>query len=89
MSDYQGYVGQLQKQYLSAIQELGEVQAHLFEAVRTVASTTEDHVPSATETVEKSFGFATDIVAAQRDIALRLVDAGRVTPTKAARKQTV
>jgi hypothetical protein len=88
MTDYQGYVTQLQTQYLSAMQDVAEVQAKLLEAVRTVPTTTEDSLPSANEIVEKSFDFATQVLDAQRDITLRLINAGSETQPKAAPKKS-
>jgi hypothetical protein len=88
MTDYQGYVTQLQTQYLSAMQDVAEVQAKLLEAVRTVPTTTEDSLPSANEIVEKSFDFATQVLDAQRDITLRLINADRETQPKAAAKKS-
>ena len=41
MTDYQTYVTDLQKQFLTAIQKVGEVQAKLFEAVRDMPATLE------------------------------------------------
>jgi hypothetical protein len=87
MTDYQSYVSQLQKQSLSAMHEVGEVQAKLLEAVRTVPTTFGDTLPSATEIAEKSFDFATQVHNVQWDIALKLVNAARVTPPKAASKR--
>ena len=41
MADYQSYVTDLQKQFLTAIQKVGEVQAKLYEAVRDMPATLE------------------------------------------------
>ena len=87
MNDYQGYISRVQTQYLSAVQEVGEVQAKLLEAVRAVPTKAGEGLPSATEVVETSFEFATQLLDAQRDIALRLVDAAGVTPAKAPAKK--
>jgi hypothetical protein len=87
MTDYQGYITQLHRQYLSAIQEAGETQAKLLEALRTVPTTSQGSQPSTTEIVDQSFGFATQVLHAQRDITLRLINPAPGTRPKAAGKQ--
>ena len=82
MTDYQTYVTDLQKQFLTAIQKVGEVQAKLFEAVRDMPATLESGQLTPVEMVEKSFGFATQMLDTQRDMTLRLLNAVGGTPTK-------
>jgi hypothetical protein len=82
MTDYQTYVTDLQKQFLTAIQKVGEVQAKLFEAVRDVPATLESGQVTPAEMVEKSFDFATQVLDSQRDMTLRLINAAGATPTK-------
>jgi hypothetical protein len=69
MADYETYVTDLQKQFLTAIQKLGEVQAKLIEAVRDVPATLESGQVTPAEMVE-------------RDLTLRLINAAGGTPTK-------
>jgi hypothetical protein len=87
MTDYQVYITQLHRQYLSSLQDVGETQAKLFEALRTVPTTSQDSLPSATEIVKESFGFASHVLDAQRDITLRLINPAPGTRPKAAGKQ--
>ena len=82
MTEYQDYVTDLQKQFLDAIQKVSEVQAKLIEAVRDVPATLESGQPTPAELVEKSFGFATQVLDTQRDLTLRLINAAGGTPTK-------
>jgi hypothetical protein len=82
MADYQTYVTDLQKQFLTAIQKVGEVQAKLFEAVRDMPATLESGQLTPAELVEKSFDFATQVLDTQRDMTLRLINAAGGTPTK-------
>jgi hypothetical protein len=82
MTDYQTYVTDLQKQFLTAIQKVGEVQAKLFEAVRDMPATLESGQVTPAEMVEKSFDFATQVLDTQRDMTLRLLNAVGGTPTK-------
>jgi hypothetical protein len=82
MTDYQTNVTDLQKQFLTAIQKVGEVQAKLFEAVRDMPATLESGQVTPAEMVEKSFDFATQVLDTQRDITLRLLTAVGGTPTK-------
>jgi hypothetical protein len=82
MTDYQTNVTDLQKQFLTAIQKVGEVQAKLFEAVRDMPATLESGQVTPVEMVEKSFDFATQVLDTQRDITLRLLTAVGGTPTK-------
>ncbi len=82
MADYETYVTDLQKQFLTAIQKVGEVQAKLFEAVRDVPATLESGQLTPAELVEKSFDFATQMLDTQRDLTLRLISAAGVTPVK-------
>jgi hypothetical protein len=82
MSDYQTYVTDLQKQFLAAIQKVGEVQVKLFEAVRDVPATLESGQVTPAELVEKSFDFATQVLDTQRDMTLRLIGAAVGAPTK-------
>ena len=86
MSDYESYVTQLQKQFLTAMQTVGETQAKLIEAVRAVP-TPEVGRPNTAELIEKSFGFATQVLDAQKEMTLRLVKAAGATPVKTAAKQ--
>ncbi len=92
MAEYQTYVTDLQKQFLAAIQKVGEVQTKLFEAVRDMPATLESGQLTPAELVEKSFDFATQLLDAQRDMTLRLMSADGGAPTKArtpAAKQAV
>jgi hypothetical protein len=82
MADYQTNVTDLQKQFLAAIQKVGEVQVKLIEAVRDVPATLEGGQVTPAEMVEKSFDFATQMLDAQRDMTIRLMNAAGVTPTK-------
>ena len=82
MADYETYVTDLQKQFLTAIQKVGEVQAKLFEAVRDMPATLESGQLTPVEMVEKSFDFATQVLDTQRDMTLRLLNAVGGTPTK-------
>jgi hypothetical protein len=82
MADYETYVTDLQKQFLTAIQNVGEVQAKLIEAVRDVPATLESGQVTPAEMVEKSFDFVTQVLDTQRDLTLRLINAAGVTPTK-------
>ena len=82
MADYETYVTDLQKQFVTAIQKVGEVQAKLFEAVRDVPATLESGQLTPAELVEKSFDFATQMLDTQRDLTLRLISAAGVTPAK-------
>jgi hypothetical protein len=82
MTDYQTYVTDLQKQFLTAIQKVGEVQAKLFEAVRDMPATLESGQVTPAEMVEKSFDFATQVLDTQRDMTLRLINAVGGAPTK-------
>jgi hypothetical protein len=87
MTDYQTYITQLQKQFLTAMQTVGESQAKLIEAVRAVPAATEIKQPSPTEVVEQSFDFVTQVLDAQRDMTLRLIKAAGVTAAKTGAKQ--
>jgi hypothetical protein len=82
MADYETYVTDLQKQFLTAIQKVGEVQAKLIEAVRDVPATLESGQVTPAEMVEKSFEFATQVLDTQRDLTLRLINAAGGTPVK-------
>jgi hypothetical protein len=82
MADYETYVTDLQKQFLTAIQKVGEVQAKLIEAVRDVPATLESGQVTPSEMVEKSFDFVTQVLDTQRDLTLRLINAAGGTPTK-------
>ena len=82
MTDYQTHVTDLQKQFLTAIQKVGEVQVKLFEAVREMPTTLESGQMTPAEMVEKSFEFATQVLDTQRDMTLRLINAAGETPTK-------
>jgi|HubBroStandDraft_4_1064222.scaffolds.fasta_scaffold523626_2 hypothetical protein len=82
MADYETYVTDLQKQFLTAIQKVGEVQAKLIEAVRDVPATLESGQVTPAEMVEKSFDFVTQVLDTQRDLTLRLINAAGGTPTK-------
>jgi hypothetical protein len=86
MSDYESYITQLQKQFLTAMQTVGETQAKLIEAVRAVP-TPEIGRPNTAELIEKSFGFATQVLDAQKEMTLRLVKAAGATSVKTAAKQ--
>jgi hypothetical protein len=87
MAEYQTYVSDLQKQFLDAIQKVGEVQAKLFEAVRDVPATLESGQLTPAELVERSFDFATQVLATQRDMTLQLINAAGGTSTKTKSKQ--
>ncbi|MHB8487933.1 MAG: hypothetical protein ACYDCS_00905 [Candidatus Dormibacteria bacterium] len=87
MAEYQTYVTDLQKQFLAAIQKVGEVQAKLIEAVRDVPATLESGQLTPAELVEKSFDFATQVLDTQRDMTLRLMSAGAGTASKTRTKQ--
>jgi hypothetical protein len=87
MNDYETYITQLQKQFLTAMQNVSESQAKLIEAVRAVPNTPEIGRPNPTEFVEKSYDFVTQVLDAQRDMTLRLIKAAGVTPAKAGAKQ--
>lgn len=87
MTEYQTYIAQLQKQFLTAMQTVGESQAKLIEAVRNAPASTEIKQPSTTEVVEQSFDFVTQVLDAQRDMTLRLIKATGVTPAKTGVKQ--
>jgi hypothetical protein len=82
MADYQTYVTDLQKQFLTAIQKVGEVQAKLYEAVRDMPATLESGQVTPAEMVEKSFDFATQMLDTQRDMTLRLINVAGGTATK-------
>ena len=82
MTEYQTSVTDLQKQFLAAIQKVGEVQAKLIEAVRDVPATLESGQLTPAELVEKSFDFATQVLGTQRDMTLQLLNATGGTPTK-------
>jgi hypothetical protein len=82
MADYETYVTDLQKQFMTAIQKVGEVQAKLIEAVRDVPATLESGQVTPAEMVEKSFDFVTQVLDTQRDLTLRLINAAGGTPTK-------
>jgi hypothetical protein len=86
MTEYETYIAQLRKEFLSAMQNVGETQTKLIEALRAVP-TTPEAVPSPAEYVEKSFDFVTQVLDAQKDMTLRLIKVGGVTPTKTAAKQ--
>jgi hypothetical protein len=87
MAEYQTYVTDLQKQFLDAIQKVGEVQAKLIEAVRDVPATLESGQLTPAELVEKSFDFATQVLDTQRDMTLQLLTATGGKPTKTRGKQ--
>ncbi len=82
MTDNQTYLTDLQKQFLTAIQKVGEVQAKLYEAVRDMPATLESGQMTAAEMVEKSFDFTAQVLDTQRDMTLRLINAASGTPTK-------
>jgi hypothetical protein len=86
MTEYQTYVATLQKQFLTAMENAGETQAKLIEAVRAMPTNLEN-VPTPAEYVERSFGFFTQVLDAQKDVALRLIKASGVTPAKPTAKQ--
>jgi hypothetical protein len=86
MTDYESYVTQLQKQFLTAMQTVGETQAKLIEAVRAVP-TPEIGRPNTAEFVERSFDFVTQVIDTQKDVTLRLMKATNVTPAKTGAKQ--
>ena len=87
MAEYQTYVSDLQKQFLDAIQKVGEVQAKLIEAVRDVPATLESGQLTPAELVERSFDFATQVLVTQRDMTLQLINAAGGTSTKTKSKQ--
>ena len=87
MAEYQTYVTDLQKQFLAAIQKVGEVQAKLIEAVRDVPATLESGQLTPAELVERSFDFATQVLVTQRDMTLQLINAAGGTSTKTKSKQ--
>jgi hypothetical protein len=87
MAESQTYVTDLQKQFLDAIQKVGEVQAKLFEAVRDVPATLESGQLTPAELVERSFDFATQVLVTQRDMTLQLINAAGGTSTKTKSKQ--
>ena len=87
MAEYQTYVTDLQKQFLDAIQKVGEVQAKLIEAVRDVPATLESGQLTPAELVERSFDFATQVLVTQRDMTLQLINAAGGTSTKTKSKQ--
>jgi hypothetical protein len=87
MAEYQTSVTDLQKQFLAAIQKVGEVQAKLFEAVRDVPATLESGQLTPAELVERSFDFATQVLVTQRDMTLQLINAAGGTSTKTKSKQ--
>jgi len=82
MADYETYMTDLQKQFLTAIQKVGEVQAKLIEAVRDVPATLESGQVTPAEMVDKSFDFVTQVLDTQRDLTLRLINAAGGTPTR-------
>ena len=86
MTDYESYINQLQKQFLTAMHTVGETQAKLIEAVRAVPAP-EIGRPNPSEFVEKSFEFVTQVLDAQKDMTLRLIKATGVTPAKTGVKQ--
>ena len=89
MADYQTYVTDLQKQFLTAIQKVVEVQAKLFEAVRDMPTTLESGQVTPVEMVEKSFDFVTQVLDTQRDMTLRLIGVaagGTSTKTRTAKQ---
>jgi hypothetical protein len=86
MTQYESYITDLQTQFLSALHTVGETQAKLIEAVRSVPTTIENGQPSTTELVEKSFDFVTQVLDAQKDMTLRLIKATAVKPVKTAAK---
>jgi hypothetical protein len=87
MAEYQTSVTDLQKQFLAAIQKVGEVQAKLIEAVRDVPATLESGQLTPAELVERSFDFATQVLVTQRDMTLQLINAAGGTSTKTKSKQ--
>jgi hypothetical protein len=89
MTEYQTSVTDLQKQFLAAIQKVGEVQAKLIEAVRDLPATLESGQLTQAELVERSFDFATQVLDTQRDMTLRLINAAGGTPTKTRAKSAV
>ena len=82
MTEYQTSVTDLQKQFLAAIQKVGEVQAKLIEAVRDLPATLESGQLTQAELVERSFDFATQMLDTQRDMTVRLMNAAGGTPSK-------
>jgi hypothetical protein len=89
MTENQTSVTDLQKQFLAAIQKVGEVQAKLIEAVRDVPATLESGQLTPAELVERSFTFATQVLDTQRDMTLRLINAAGGTSTKTRAKPAV
>jgi hypothetical protein len=89
MTENQTSVTDLQKQFLAAIQKVGEVQAKLIEAVRDVPATLESGQLTPAELVERSFTFATQVLETQRDMTLRLINAAGGTSTKTRAKPAV
>jgi hypothetical protein len=87
MPEYQTNVTDLQKQFLAAIQKVGEVQAKLIEAVRDVPATLESGQLTPAELVARSFDFATQVLDTQRDMTLRLINAAGGASTKTKSKQ--
>jgi len=87
MTDYQNYITQLQKQFLTAMHTVSESQAKLIEAVRAVPAGSEIKQPSTSEVIEQSFDFVTQMVDAQRDMTLRLVKATGINAAKTGVKQ--
>ena len=87
MTDYENYITQLQKQFLTAMHTVGESQAKLIEAVRAVPTGVEIKQPSTTEVIEQSFDFVTQVLDAQRDMTLRLIKATGINPAKTGAKQ--
>ena len=87
MTEYQTYITQLQKQFLTAMHTASESQAKLIEAVRAVPAGGEINQPSTSEVIEQSFDFVTQMIDAQRDMTLRLIKATGVTPAKTGVKQ--
>jgi hypothetical protein len=84
MTQYESYITDLQTQFVSALNTVGETQAKLIEAVQSVPATIVNGQPSTSELVEKSFDFVTQVLEAQKDMTLRLIRATAVKPPKAA-----
>ena len=89
MTDYQNYVTQLQKQFLTAMHTVGESQAKLIEAVRAVPVGGEMKQPSASAVIEQSVDFVTQMIDAQWDMTLRLINATGINPAKTGAKLPV
>ncbi|HUZ71257.1 MAG TPA: hypothetical protein VMU65_16245 [Candidatus Saccharimonadales bacterium] len=87
MTDYQNYITQLQKQFLTAMHTIGESQAKLIEAVRAVPVGGEIKQPSTSEVVEQSYDFVIQMIDAQRDMTLRLIKATGLNPAKTGARQ--